>query len=95
MSCPLCATNVDKQLLKVPGVQAVKVNLNTGVIRVQVDQDQPPSSDALAKAINESGFTLVGAPRNPWNSRNSRRAPESTQPPVNPERKTAATEPTP
>lgn len=89
MSCPLCATNVDKQLLKVPGVQAVKVNLNTGVIRVQVDQDQPPSSDALAKAINESGFTLVGAPRN------SRRAPESTQPPVNPERKTAATEPTP
>ena len=62
MSCPLCATNVDKQLLRVPGVESVSVDLSTGMIRVQVSKDQPPTSEALATAVRESGFTLVGQP---------------------------------
>jgi len=59
MSCPLCATNIDKQLSKVPGVKNVSVDLGSG--RVVVDlKDQPkPSRAALSKAIRDSGFTLT------------------------------------
>ncbi|HWB20190.1 MAG TPA: heavy metal-associated domain-containing protein [Phycisphaerales bacterium] len=60
MSCPLCSSNVDKQLLKVPGVQDVKVDLNTGSVSVKVSKSNRPTHQQLAAAIHESGFTLVG-----------------------------------
>lgn len=63
MSCPLCSANVDKQLLKIPGVQSVNVNLNTGRVLVQVSKDNPPAQEKLENAITESGFTLVGDPQ--------------------------------
>lgn len=62
MSCPLCATNVDKQLLKVSGVQSVNVNLNTGRVLVQVDRNNRPEQESLERAVTESGFTLVDEP---------------------------------
>ena len=59
MSCPLCATNVDKQLLKIDGVNSVRVNLNSGEVIVFTSKDNPPRYDQLARAVEESGFTLV------------------------------------
>src|SRR5882724_8189072 len=43
LSCPQCASNVDKQLLAVKGVQQVNVNLGTGQVVVLVSQNQPPT----------------------------------------------------
>lgn len=59
MSCPLCATNVDKQLLRVHGVTGVFANLQDGRIDVAVNPTDPPTEAALAHAVIESGFTLV------------------------------------
>jgi copper chaperone CopZ len=59
MSCPLCATNVDKQLLKIDGVNNVRVNLSSGEVIVFTSKDNPPSYEQLARAVEESGFTLV------------------------------------
>ncbi len=59
MSCPLCASNVDKQLLDVPGVSGVNVNMNTGHVAITIDPKQPPTRDMLARAINRSGFALA------------------------------------
>jgi copper chaperone CopZ len=60
MGCPLCANNVDKQLLKVPGVDAVNVDLGTGRVTVSFASGAPrPGDDRLAKAVANSGYTLV------------------------------------
>ena len=58
MSCPLCATNVDKQLLAVAGVQNVNVDLSTGRIDVALAASPKPTTRQLAAAIEKSGFTL-------------------------------------
>ncbi len=59
LSCPQCASNVDKQLLAVKGVQQVNVNLGTGQVVILVSQNQPPTGTQLAAAVKKSGYTLV------------------------------------
>ena len=58
MSCPLCANNIDKQLLRVRGVQRVSVDLGTGLVLAKLAPANPPTREQLAGAIAESGFTL-------------------------------------
>ncbi len=59
MSCPLCATNVDKQLLALPGVMSADVDLSTGEIAVGFRPfGTPPSESQLRQAIVDSGYTL-------------------------------------
>ena len=60
MGCPLCANNVDKQLLKVPGVEKVNVDLGSGKVKVSFAPGSFRPGDArLAKAVANSGYTLV------------------------------------
>lgn len=59
MSCPLCANNVDKQLLRVEGVQDVIIDMGDGTVRVTFTEDKRPSRAQLARAIDQTGFTLV------------------------------------
>ncbi len=59
MGCPLCANNVDKQLLTVEGVEAVNIDLGSGQVKVHLDEINRPSRAQLARAIDQSGFTLV------------------------------------
>jgi copper chaperone CopZ len=59
LSCPQCASNVDKQLLAVKGVQQVNVNLGNGQVVVLVSKDQPPTGAQLAAAVKKSGYTLI------------------------------------
>ena len=60
LGCPLCAHNLDKQLLEVPGVQRVSVDLGTGTAVVALSGDRRPSPADLAGAVERAGFTLVG-----------------------------------
>jgi copper chaperone CopZ len=59
MGCPLCANNVDKQLLAVKGVENVRVDLGSGQVLARLSPDHQPSREQLAKAVADSGFTLV------------------------------------
>lgn len=59
MSCPLCANNVDKQLLDVKGVKNVWVDMGTGEVRVQLVPGVVVTRDQLAGAVDRSGFTLA------------------------------------
>lgn len=60
MSCPLCANNVDQQLMAIPGVQAVRVHMGTGDVAVDLSGNPPVSKKQLADAVYKSGFTLEG-----------------------------------
>ena len=59
MSCPLCANNVDKQLLDVPGVTGVQVDMSNGRVTVALAPDSGVSRKQLADAVQRSGFTLA------------------------------------
>lgn len=59
LSCPLCATNVDKQLKSVPGVASATVDLGTGEIVLGFSTlVAAPSRSELRRAIVDAGYTL-------------------------------------
>ncbi len=82
MSCPLCANNITQQLKLVRGVEAVEIDLGTGIVRVGVSPERRPSPAQFKAAVAASGFTLVDMVV-PWTSQQ----PAETQP--------AATQPAP
>lgn len=59
MSCPLCANNVDKQLLDVAGVTEVLVDMGTGEVTLSLAPDVPVTRRQLVEAVDRSGFTLA------------------------------------
>ncbi len=59
MGCPLCVTNVDKQLERLKGVDTVTVDLGAGTVDVGLTGKTRPSGAALAEAVDNAGLTLV------------------------------------
>ena len=58
LSCPLCASNVDRQIGELPGVASVDVNFEKGTINLALT-DPRPSPMTLERAVDRAGFTLV------------------------------------
>lgn len=58
MGCPLCANNVDRQLLALNGVRSVNADLGTGEVKAVLWGPVRPTPRELARAIRDSGFTL-------------------------------------
>lgn len=59
LGCPLCANNVDETLSAVAGVRNVEVDLGTGTVTVALQETLRPSPADLARAVEDSGFTLT------------------------------------
>ncbi len=59
LSCPLCANNLDKELLRIPGVQDVKVDIGTGTVTLELADGAKVERSSLDSAVRRSGFTLV------------------------------------
>lgn len=59
LSCPLCATNIDLQLMRVRGVTATSVDLSTGKIIIDTPGGTKPSPNMLNRAVTDAGATLV------------------------------------
>jgi copper chaperone CopZ len=59
LGCPQCATNIDKTLENVKGVQSVQVDLSTGKVLVGLVGRQRPSAHRLSEAVTDAGLTLV------------------------------------
>jgi len=58
MSCPLCSNNIDGRLKKVPGIENIQINLETGEVTATFNNERPPTRNQIEIAIKESGFTL-------------------------------------
>ena len=50
--------NVDRQFAELSGVEQVHIDLPTGKVMVALTIEQPATREQLAKAIDDSGFTL-------------------------------------
>ncbi len=57
MTCGHCVNAVTTELSKLPGVDAVDVDLATGV--VSVDSTQPLDDAAVREAVDEAGYALA------------------------------------
>ncbi|MFE2414135.1 heavy-metal-associated domain-containing protein [Kitasatospora sp. NPDC059408] len=58
MTCGHCVSSVTAELKKIDGVTDVAVDLATG--RVTVEATAPLADEAVAAAIDEAGYDLVG-----------------------------------
>jgi len=57
MTCDHCVHAVTTELLLVPGVEAVRVDLPSGT--VEVTSAQPLAEDDVREAVDEAGYTLI------------------------------------
>ena len=57
MTCDYCVHAVTTELLLVPGVEAVRVDLPSGT--VEVTSAQPLAEDDVREAVDEAGYTLI------------------------------------
>lgn len=64
LSCPLCASNADKSLRRLPGVFDARTNLTTGEIRLWLDPAATPTPQTLADAVLDAGFTVARGAEN-------------------------------
>jgi len=59
LSCPLCSNNLSGRLKKIPGVEDVSIDLETGGVRVDLSPGHDVTQENLQEAVDSAGFTLV------------------------------------
>ena len=57
MTCDHCAGSVTAEIKKIPGVTNVDVDVATG--RVTVEGDQQVTDDAVVEAVEEAGYEVA------------------------------------
>jgi copper chaperone CopZ len=59
LSCPACAHSLTQQLVRLPGVMSVELDLGTGEAVVGIDPAvRPgPTAEQLEQAVHDAGFT--------------------------------------
>lgn len=58
LSCPLCASNMDKALKDIFGVASVRTDLEQGLVTVGFVENHAVTRQQLAEAVEGAGFTL-------------------------------------
>lgn len=59
LGCPQCASNIDVQLLRLPGVDKAYVDLGLGQVRLSMSGAKRPSPAQINSKVEDAGFTLV------------------------------------
>ena len=57
LSCPFCAYGLEKKLKKVDGAANLHIDLEEGIVSLDVPSDKKPSEDDLRKVVTDAGFT--------------------------------------
>lgn len=60
LACPKCASNIDVQLTKIRGARVRNVDMKYGLVSVDFSESPHPSSEQLAKAVDDAGLTWRG-----------------------------------
>ena len=58
LSCPLCSNNLTGQLKRIPGVEQVEIDLNSGEVSVTLAAGRSVSRWHFLRAVEQAGFTL-------------------------------------
>lgn len=58
MSCPLCASNLDRHLQQLPGIDEMWPDLDTGAVRITLKEGHTLPASAFRRAVRDAGFTM-------------------------------------
>ena len=59
MHCASCASNVERSLKKLPGIDSVSVSMMTKKAIVEFSDDSKISEDDLKKAVSRAGYKAI------------------------------------
>lgn len=59
MSCPKCANNITRQVVRAVGVRDVNIDMASGFVYVDILPNAKPTPKELAQQVANTGFTLV------------------------------------
>jgi len=57
LACPYCAYGIEKKLHAVKGVENIQVDLNKGLVIVDVTEDTTLSTQQMTDLFHDAGFT--------------------------------------
>ncbi len=57
LACPFCAYGIEKKLKAIEGVSNIKVDLNKGLVSVDMAEGKTLSEEQMKKLFDDSGFT--------------------------------------
>ena len=57
LACPYCAYGIEKKLNKIDGVEKIDVDLNNGLVTVNVANGVKLSDEKMTRLFNDAGFT--------------------------------------
>jgi len=58
LACPYCAYGIEKHLKKIDGVGKIDVDLDNGLVTVNVAAGVTLTDEQMVKLFNDSGFTF-------------------------------------
>ncbi len=58
LACPYCAYGIEKKLNAIDGVENLDVDLNAGIVRVDVIEGVVLSETDMKQLFNDAGFTF-------------------------------------
>ncbi|NOY66684.1 MAG: heavy-metal-associated domain-containing protein [Gammaproteobacteria bacterium] len=57
LACPFCAYGIEKKLKAIEGTSNISVDLNKGLVKVEITEGKSLTEDRMKKLFNDSGFT--------------------------------------
>ena len=58
LACPYCAYGIEKNLKKIDGVEKIDVDLNNGLVTVNVSEGVKLTDTQMVKLFTDAGFTF-------------------------------------
>ena len=60
LACPFCAYGVEKELTRVDGVTGLEIDIDLGIVTVQMASGATMSEEQARQIVEDAGFTLRG-----------------------------------
>ncbi len=57
LSCPFCAYGLEKKLKKIAGQKNLHIQLEEGLVTLDVPADKKPAKETIQKIVTDAGFT--------------------------------------
>jgi len=57
LSCPFCAYGLEKKIKKVEGAANIEIDLEEGIVSLDVPSNKKPTEKSLKKVVTDAGFT--------------------------------------
>ncbi len=65
LACPFCAYGIEKKLKEIEGTDKINVDLNKGLVSVNVAEGTELTEAQMKKLFNDSGFTYRSMKKTP------------------------------